>query len=245
MAIPSRITASGNSYDKEVNGQCTCGVELVDGARFCHKCGRPVDGIDPAFAAAVAADAAELEPAPQPDAPVAPPPPLPALAIGFRNRESMRAALLSSAVTLIPSSAAAGLSPLFLFGGLVVSGLLCVLLYLRRTGRAMTAIEGARQGWIGGLCFFLITMLLSLVTVAASGKDGFLNAVREQAKAQGTLTPEMLKILDQPMFVALMLLFSMIIVFVLFTTLASLGGMLGARLFGANTNHPSRETSGS
>src|SRR4051812_3514385 len=40
-------TRSDTSYDKDVNGTCTCGVELVDGARFCHKCGRPVDGTEP------------------------------------------------------------------------------------------------------------------------------------------------------------------------------------------------------
>jgi hypothetical protein len=230
-----------------VNGKCTCGVELVEGARFCHKCGRPVDGIEPAIAVGI-----EEFPLAAPDvvvvAPMPPvsaiPPPLPVPSIGFRNRDTIRAALFSSAITFLPSSAIAQISGVLLFGGLLVNGLLSVLLYLRRTGRPMTSIEGARQGWISGLIFFCITFLLSALALTASGKGGFADVMREQARAQGSLTPDMAKIFDQPGFLAAVMVAAVIIAFVLFTTLASLGGVLGARLFGNhnNSNNARQET---
>ena len=219
-----------------MNGNCTCGVEFVEGARFCHKCGRPVDGIEPL--AALAEDAPAIAPTVVVATPLLPvPPPLPVAPIGFRNRDAVRAALLSAAITFLPSSAVVQFSPLLFFGGLFIDGLLGVLLYLRRTGRGMTTIEGARQGWISGLLFFLITLVMSTLTIAVSAKGGFGDAMREQAKAQGTLTPDVAKILDQPAYLVGVMFIAMIISLILFTSLASVGGMLGARLFGSgNTN---------
>ncbi|HEY3742010.1 MAG TPA: zinc ribbon domain-containing protein [Bryobacteraceae bacterium] len=222
-----------------MNGKCTCGVELVEGARFCHKCGRPVDGFEPVVDESV-------EPAQEPTpvvvaAPVVPPP-LPPRPVGFRNRDTLRAALFSAVITFLPSSAIAEIYGPLLFGGLLVNGLLSVLLYLRRTGRHMTTIEGARQGWVSGLMFFCITFLLSGVALLASGKGGFAEVMRQQAKAQGPLSPEMSQILDQPGFLAVVLVAAVVIGFILFTSLASLGGMLGARLFGNNSDNAHQET---
>ena len=221
-----------------MNGNCTCGVEFVEGARFCHKCGRPVDGIEPL--AAIAEDAPAI--APVVAEPLLVPPPLPVAPIGFRNRDAFRAALLSAAITFLPSSAIAQFSGLLFFGGLFVNGLLGVLLYLRRTGRGMTTIEGARQGWISGLLFFVITLVMSTLTIAISSKGGFGDAMREQAKAQGTLTPDVAKILDQPAYLVGVMIIAMIITFILFTSLASVGGMLGARLFGSGNTNAGQET---
>lgn len=210
----------------------------MEGARFCHKCGRPVDGFEPIAA---------VEEAPVEPIVVAMAPPLPASAmtamvpVGFRNPDSLRAALLSVAITFLPSTAAAQFSPILFFGGLFVNGLLGVLLYLRRSGRGMTTIEGARQGWISGLFFFGITFVLSAATMLVSGKGGFADMMREQAKAQGTLTPDVTKILNEPSFLAGVMAIALVILFVLFTSLASVGGMLGARLFGTGNTNASEE----
>ena len=222
-----------------MNGNCTCGVELVEGARFCHKCGRPVDGFEPLGTEAEEVPAVPVVVVSLPPL-TAPPPPLPAPSIGFRNRDTIQAALLAAAITFLPASAIASLSGLLFFGGLLVNGLLGVLLYLRRSGRGMSTIEGARQGWISGLFFFGITSLLMMLTMAFSDK-GIGDLMREAAKAQGTLTPDVAKTLDQPAFLAGVIVVAMVTVFVLFTSLASLGGMLGARLFGANAN-PTEQT---
>lgn len=220
-----------------MNGFCTCGVEFVDGARFCHKCGRPVDGIEPI-------DALE-EKAVTIAAPVAVPPPLPVAApvtVGFRNPDTVRAALMSVAITFLPASAAGQLSIALFFGGLLVSGLLSVLLFLRRGGRGMSTIEGARQGWISGLFFFGLLFVLSSAKLMFSSTGGLAGLMREGAKAQGTtITPEMAKVLDQPTVLAIGLLMGMAILFVVFTSLASVGGMLGARLFGSGNHNTSEE----
>ena len=226
-------------YDKEVNGNCTCGVELVEGARFCHKCGRPVDGYDP-IAEAEDVPAAPVIEAQATEAPLAPPP-LPAPPIGFRNRETIRAALLAVAITFLPSSAIGQISSLFIFVGLLVNGLLGVLLYLRRTGRGMTAIEGARQGWISGLFFFGISFLMSSLVIAASGKD-FAEVLREQAKTQGASAPDIAKLFDQPGFFGVWMVAAFVVAFVLVTSLGSIGGILGARLFGSGSKNASQET---
>ena len=207
-----------------MNGNCTCGVQLVEGARFCHKCGRPVDGIEPM-------DALAEEPIAVLEVPVAGPPPLPAVSIGFRNPDTVRSALLSVAITFLPSSLVAQFSPVLFLGGLFVNGLLGVLLFLRKSGRSITTIEGARQGWISGLFFFGITFVLSTASLLVSGKGGISDIMREQAKIQGTLTPDVAKILDEPAFLAAVIFIASVVLFVLFTSLASVGGMLGARLF--------------
>lgn len=175
------------------------------------------------------------------EVPVAGPPPLPAVSVGFRNPESVRAALLSVAITFLPSSLAAQFSPVLFFGGLFVNGLLGVLLFLRKSGRSITTIEGARQGWISGLFFFGITFVLSTASLLVSGKGGISNIMREQAKLQGTLTPDVAKILDEPAFLAAVIFIASVVLFVLFTSLASVGGMLGARLFRNGNANPSEE----
>jgi hypothetical protein len=220
-----------------VNGKCTCGVELVEGARFCHKCGRPVDGFEPIV---------DVDETPVPDSSVAAtsvetptPPPLPAPTIGFRNRDTVRAALMSSAITFLPSFAIAQILAVLIFLGLLINGLLSVLLYLRRTGRGMTTIEGARQGWISGLFFSLFTTVMSTLALATSDKSA-LSEILQQAKSQGAIPPEAIQMLSQPGVLAAAIIVELVIAFVLFTSLASIGGMLGARLFGSA--RPSQET---
>ena len=164
-----------------------------------------------------------------------------AIPIGFRNADTMRAALLSVAITFLPSTAVAQFSPILFFGGLFVNGLLGVLLFLRRTGRGMTTIEGARQGWISGLLFFGIMFLLTGLSMLFAAKNGVAEMIREQAKVQGTLTPEVAKILNDGSFLTGFVFIASVVMFVLFTSLASVGGMLGARLFGSASRRGTEE----
>jgi hypothetical protein len=124
----------------------------------------------------------------------------------------------------------------FLLIALLATGVLSVFLYGRRTGYRMTPIEGARHGWISGLFFFVFTLVLvTLFMVLIMSVPDAAALMREQLKAQGTLTPEatrMIEVIQQPSQLASSLLAGMIFSFVLFTSLSSLGGVLGARLFG-------------
>ena len=215
----------------------------MDGARFCHKCGRPVDGIDPM-------DKLLTEDAPDvvvtPPATVPPPLPVAPMSIGFRNPLSVRAGLMAVAITFLPTYLAGQLvSPVMLFGGLIVTGLLGVLLYLRSSGRGVTTIEGARQGWISGLFFFGILFLLTTFAILFSDRSKLAEAVVQQGKAQNQFTPEMLKMMDQPGFWLAVICVGAVLLFVMFTTLASVGGMLAARLFGNGNANPREEQPGS
>ncbi len=215
-----------------MNGNCTCGVELVEGARFCHKCGRPVDGFEPM---------AEVEaPVVAEPIPVAPPP-LPVASVGLRSRDSIQAAVLSVAITFVPGTFAAQFSAVLFLAVLVLNGLLGMLLFLRRANRSVTTIEGARQGWISGLFFFGITFIMMVISLV-SEKAQFMELLRKQAKAQGPMAPEIEKVMDDPTFLFGLMLILSVMLFVLFTSLASIGGMLGARLFGTRNPNASQET---
>ena len=223
-------------YDKGVSSQCTCGVQLVEDARFCHKCGRPVGGVDPIV---VAADAVEEQP--PADVPVAPAaksavPPA-AVMVGFQNSTTIRTALHASLIMFFGGLALTQVvgSGLFLLVALLATGVLAVFLYRRRTGYQMTPIEGARHGWISGLFFFLFTLVaMTFFLVIILNEPDAAGMIREQVKAQGSMTPEisrMLELIAQPGQLAMQILAGSVLSFVLFTALSSLGGVLGARLF--------------
>lgn len=226
-----------------MNGTCTCGVELVEGARFCHKCGRPVDGTEfipeeqPPAAPQVEV-ATLVEPTP-----TAVPPPLPAV-VGFQNRASIRAAVTSAAIIFVSAFVFAQVfgNPVLMVIAPPLTGLLAVILLVRRSGRALTTVEGARQGWISGLFFFLISLvLMTLFFLFIWNNSEIIPLIREQAKAKGTLTPDAVKLLEemqQPGVFAGSLLMATLFSFVFFTSLASLGGMLGSRFFGSGKTRP-------
>ena len=189
---------------------------------------------------AASAAAAVLEDSPVPPAavPIASAPVAP-VAIGFQNKTSVRTALIASLVMFFGGFALTQASgtAFFLLVALIASGVLSVYLYFRRTGYRMTPIEGARHGWISGLFFFvyvLVVMTLFLIAIMSVPDIG--SMLREQLKAQGSLTPEvtsMIETMSDPGKLAGSILASALLSFVLFTSLSSLGGVLGARLFGA------------
>lgn len=161
---------------------------------------------------------------------------MPATAVGLQSGPSVRAALSAAAIMFVPALALMQISgmQIMLLLGVLLTGLLGVVLFSRRTGRTLTPIEGARQGWISGLFFFLITLvLITLAFVLISSNGEVIPQIREQLKAQGSLTPEATKALElmqQPGLFAGGILVTMVLSFVLFTSMSSLGGMLGARL---------------
>ena len=209
---------------------------MVEGARFCHKCGRPVDGFEPL--AEPEPEAVAAEPAP-PTQPVPTP-----VVIGFQNGATVRTALHASLIMFFGGIALAQASgaAFVLLIAIIASGALSVFLYARRTGYRMTPIEGARHGWISGLFFFLFMLVLMtfFIVVLVSAPDAAVQ-LREQLKSQGSLTPEISVAIDaisNPGKLAGSMLASTVFSFVLFTSLSSLGGVLGARLFGVKPSQP-------
>jgi hypothetical protein len=211
---------------------------LVEGARFCHKCGRPVDGTEPPPEEVVAEPVVVA-------APVIPPP-LPSVpsGVGFQSRASVRTAGTAAVVIFISAFVFAQVfgSPVAMVVAPPLTGMLGVVLLVRRSGRGLTAIEGARQGWISGLFFFLICLvLMTLLFLFLWNNAEVIPMIREQAKAKGTLTPDAAKLFDemqQPGVFAGSLLMATLFSFVSFTALASLGGILGSRIFGSGKTRP-------
>ena len=212
----------------------------MEDARFCHRCARPVDGIEPM-------PQPEPEPAEaQVEAQV--PPEIAAIealaaaqttAISFHNgtavRVALRAALLTFLVELLTMQLGA-FAPLQFMLSLVITaagGFYSVYLYQRRTGASLTARNGARLGWIAGVFFFVIYfVLLTIGMLGVSEQGGFAKIMRENSGVQ--LSPEVLnqmdEILSSPATLTTLILFIVLFLFMTFTVAASLGGMLGAKV---------------
>ncbi|MGI8744593.1 MAG: zinc ribbon domain-containing protein [Bryobacteraceae bacterium] len=196
---------------------CTCGARLPEDARFCHKCGKPqydYPGI-------------ETEVVVEPLSAAAPPPP----EIGFRNRTAVRigflAALLAFIVVLVTVP--------FLFPSFVIAflaaGFFAVYLYMRRTGQKLSTRSGARMGWMTGIFLFTIMIVqLTASVLAAPSQGGLAALMRAQMQKQGTANPDVLKMLDAPATLPVMMALGIFAMFLLLTILPMLGGALGAKL---------------
>lgn len=192
---------------------CTCGAKLPADARFCHKCGRPLfeQDIEP-----------EKPPAPE-RYPIAPPPP----EISFRNPLAVRIALIVSLFTLCVSALSGPLFFLPIFW-MLAAGFFSVYLYRRRTGQRLTALSGARMGWITGLFAFLLVMVLFTVIVVALSDPAVATAFIEQLKSRGSGidAQQAVRAFRSPAGIAQGLLGF----FVVCGILPTLGGALGAKL---------------
>jgi hypothetical protein len=208
---------------------CTCGARLVEGAVFCHKCGKPLREIatetEPESTAPIAAVV------PQP----APPPP-----VSFRNRAAVQSAFWVAALALLLSM----LHPLLTLIVWVAAGFAAVYLYRRRTGVMLNVRGGMIMGWITGVILFAFIMVtLTVEMVTASGDGGLGAQFRQQIQQQIQRSPnpamtEYLRTLDSPQGMATMLLLSMFFVFVLITLFSVVGGALGAKFSGRDGTRP-------
>lgn len=202
--------------------RCTCGAVLPADALFCHKCGKPQRE-----------DLIPVEtPAPSP---VAPPPPLP-IAVGpppisFHNGPAVRIALLAEMVTIFVSVIAVQL-PLpraIALVLLVLTGVLAVFLYRRRTGQRLSILNGAHLGWICGIFgFIIVTLMLTMFAVALS-EPSAVATIREQLKTVGKSDADldqMIRIFHDPANITGAVLET----FLLFTILPAFGGAIGAKL---------------
>jgi len=224
-----------------VEEKCTCGAVTVEGARFCHRCGRPLRD-EPQAADEEPVTGTDL--APREDEPEAGQPlpaelvraralsqEIPPTEISFKNGQAVRVALLTSMFILV------ALMATFPFGGQIAGllvalggGFYAVFLYRRRSGAGLSVVGGARMGWMTGVfTFVLITVLFTVSMALLSGNEEFLRAYEQNARNMG-LSPEnsqrVVDLIRNPVviFVALGMQFLML------TLVCSLGGALGAKL---------------
>jgi hypothetical protein len=197
---------------------CTCGAQLPEDARFCHKCGKP-QREEPVLV--------EETPAAEPVAPPALPPAAPeAAAISLRNGTAVRAALPAGALAF---ALLAVMGPFGLLA-FVGAGMLAVYLYRRWTGERLSVMNGARLGWIAGIFIFVISTLLVTLSIVALSEPEVLQQAREQMARRSSLSEaDINQMLDQlrtaPGIVA-----TLAVLFLSSTLLPAFGGAIGAKL---------------
>lgn len=221
---------------------CSCGAQLVEDARFCHRCGKPTfeptveeDEVaeQPTVSEESAAVVDNLSPA------------LEALTeITFSNGHAVRIGVIVAACAVLVFVPLAGVIGLNFAGILLVtllSGLLAVALYQRRTGAVLSPKQGARLGWITGIFIFLIFLVLFTVSLIPALESGDLARIPDEA-LQGKLPQadidRVKDIMGNPTLLTASILFFMAVYFVGATVLTSLGGMLGAKFLGRPPKMP-------
>ena len=197
---------------------CTCRAQLVEGARFCHKCGRPVSG-EPAI---------DLE---LPRVAVSPPP-VPAAndpRVSFANPVVLRIAFAAAALSIVLDSIPL-LNVLCIIWAMG-AGFMTVWLYRRRTGQPVSVGSGAKLGWITGVFSFVLLTVMVTATVVFSGEK-----LSEQLRHQMTATwahnpnyQQALSILENPATFATMIIFILFCFFLVLSLASVAGGALGAR----------------
>jgi hypothetical protein len=209
-----------------VQERCTCGAVLPDGARFCHKCGKPQFEEDAALINQAAEEGTLEAPPLAVTAQDVAQPKSAGPGISFRNSRAVLISLLVAAgamLCFLPLAlVAAPLFPVFL----CAVGFIAVRIYKGRSQEPLTTSAGARLGWMTGLWLFLVTaVLLALTSVIVASPTGW-----EQLRAAWAQVPQTAKLLDLSQHDLLMQMLTMLpFSFLLLTLLPGLGGILGAK----------------
>jgi len=200
---------------------CTCGAELPPDARFCHKCGKPQYDYP-----SVQEEIAEPVPLPVPTPAVETP-----LEISFHNRLAVRIGFLAALTGMLLVMFPLPFPLLRLFVAFLAAGFLAVFAYSRRTGQNLSIRSGARMGWITGIfSFAFVTILFTISMVAISNQGGIAKFFRSQLPPNDSRASTLEQALNDPAAVAGGLLFVLMVMFVVVTTLPMIGGALGAKV---------------
>ncbi len=199
--------------------RCTCGAALPEGARFCHKCGKPQYEED-------IARLAESEPRSVPaqaplDLPGEKKPP----AIGFGNLRAVAITMAVAAFALVVLLVLAMLAPPLGLLVLCAAGYAAAYFYRRQTAQPLSTGGGAYLGLMTGLWLFLVFALCAAVVGVEVGTP----TGREMLKAGMAKMPEAAKMLDDPHQFVVSIGQALIPIFFLATISAAFGGMLAAR----------------
>jgi hypothetical protein len=209
---------------------CTCGAVLVEGARFCHKCGRPtftVENVAETIAAPESPNIGAATIGPTIMGPGVTLPPrtvLASLPVGFGNPIALRVAFVMSLVLLL-LQLIPGVNLLFALWWLG-AGWGAVLIYQRITGAVLSVGSGARLGSITGVLTSLSLAILSLLALLFMGKDSFADLAKQD--------PQVTQVFNNPTAMAAVILLALALMSGLVTGICAAGGALGARF----TNRP-------
>jgi hypothetical protein len=208
-----------------------CGASIEDGTPFCPRCNAPQIRVDMPEGAASPplppGTPGQLQPPAQPVplAPVAEPG-------RVQWRDGFPAAV--AAGVLIAIAWAFPWASFLLWG--FAGGVLAVLLYQRRHAATITPGMGARLGVVAGLLGFLAFAIIASLELLAT-RGAVIRAMWSQIMKQAEQNPnpavqEMLQRFNSPEGMAMVFTFAMIFVLGFFLVFSSIGGAIGARLFG-------------
>lgn len=202
--------------------QCTCGAQLPDDARFCHRCGRPQLEED-------LIRMREEEPAPIPV-----PPPAAAARIDFGNRKAVTVSVAVAMLTLFVFIASSVLAPfaatLFILPLFCFSGFMAARWYMKQTGESITAQAGARLGFMTALWAFLVIVVIFVLMAAFISNTEWRGQIVAMVNAQSNpAAGQITKLLEDPRRFILLMMGELLVNFCLFTFPSMLGGMLGVR----------------
>lgn len=156
------------------------------------------------------------------------------LDISFHNPIAVRIALGMGVLGILLSSLPMPLPVIWPLLALMITGALAVFLYMKRTGAKLSVRAGARMGWLTGIfSFAMVAVLFTLIMVFIANNGGFGEFYKEAMKANfnSAEVERMVRELESPGTLAMVLLATLGTLFVLFTTFPMLGGALGAKLF--------------
>jgi hypothetical protein len=205
-----------------VPDHCSCGAELPPDARFCHKCGKPQRADDVPEERPVVAAAAPPQPA-----------------IGFHNSLAVRIGLMTALVASVFNVVLFIGCPLWL----VSAGFLGAYLYQRRSGAALTVGGGARIGWISGVFSYLIFAVLATIAMVSEISSGRFFERLKDMPFFGDSVDQMIELFRNPVYLAINLLVSLLLMFVLFAVFSVTGGALGAKMLSRTSNSSAAGTS--
>jgi hypothetical protein len=195
--------------------KCTCGADLFENSRFCHRCGRPVREL-------TSTEQEEFAPVPPPPAPATVVPPQ-ALPIGFSNPIAVRVAGLMSLGILLASMLP--LVPMFAFIWCLPAGWGAVRLYRRLTGLRLNVGAGARLGFLTGVLAFVLMLVVIAFSMVASGRE-ILDQLTKQMVIQD---PRMSDVVNNPAMLGAGLLMVVMLLFAMVVGMCAAGGALGAK----------------
>jgi len=194
---------------------CTCGAQLVENARFCHRCGRPTFEAPPE------------KPTPVISLPVQPTlhEKIAQLPVSFRNPIALRIAfLMSLGITLVQMVPFLGL---LCFVWWTAAGWCAVLLYRRMTGLSLSVPAGARLGSITGVLAFVSMAAMIALRMFFEGKELVAQMVKQD--------PRISEVVNDPQMFAMAMLMLLGICFALVVGFCATGGALGARRLSRKT----------
>jgi len=113
----------------------------------------------------------------------------------------------------------------------IAAGFLAVFAYTRRTGQMLSIRSGARMGWITGIfSFTMLSVLFAVVMVKVSNEGGLAKYIQSQLPANDVRADSVAQALNDPAMLAVLVLVTLGMLFILLTALPVIGGALGAKV---------------